>query len=58
MNYKFDAEAINAYYHQKMDGRKKQMKDWKAAMVTWQKREYEFPKRKNQGSTKKANEEW
>ena len=59
MNYTFDAEAFIAFYQSKnwMVGKNK-MKDWKAAMVTWQKREYEFPKRKNQGSTKKANEEW
>ena len=59
MNYTFDAEAFIAFYKSKnwMVGKNK-MKDWKAAMVTWQKREYEFPKRKNQGSTKKANEEW
>ena len=59
MNYTFDAESFIAFYQSKnwMIGKNK-MKDWKAAMVTWQKREYEFPKRKNQGSTKKANEEW
>ncbi len=59
MNYTFDAEAFIAFYQSKnwMVGKNK-MKDWKAAMVTWQKREDEFPKRKNQGSTKKANEEW
>ena len=59
MNYTFDAEEFIAFYQSKnwMVGKNK-MKDWKAAMVTWQKREYEFPKRKNQGSTKKANEEW
>lgn len=57
--YSVDAEAFIAFYQSKnwMVGKNK-MKDWKAAMVTWQKREYEFPKRKNQGSTKKANEEW
>lgn len=59
MNYTFDAEVFIAFYQSKnwMVGKNK-MKDWKAAMVTWQKREYDFPKRKNQGSTKKANEEW
>ena len=59
MNYTFDAEAFIAFYQSInwMVGKNK-MKDWKAAMVTWQKREYEFPKRKNQGSTKTAYEEW
>ena len=59
MGYTFDAEAFIAFYQSNgwMVGKSK-MKDWRAAMVTWQKREYEFPKRKNQGSTKKANEEW
>lgn len=57
--YSVDAEAFIAFYDSNgwLVGKNK-MKDWKAAMVTWQKREYEFPKRKNQGSTKKANEEW
>lgn len=58
MGYTFDAETFIAFYQSKnwMVGKNK-MKDWKAAMVTWQKREYGFPKRNNQ-STKKANEEW
>ena len=57
--YSIDAETFIAFYDSNgwLVGKNK-MKDWKAAMVTWQKREYEFPKRKNQGSTKKANEEW
>ena len=59
MGYTFDAESFIAFYQSNgwMVGKSK-MKDWKAAMVTWQKRENKFPRRNNQTSTKKANEEW
>ena len=59
MGYTFDAESFIAFYQSNgwMVGKSK-MKDWKAAMVTWQKRENKFSIRKNQTSTKKANEEW
>ena len=56
MGYTFDAESFIAFYQSNgwMVGKSK-MKDWKAAMVTWQKRENNFPRKI---STKKANEEW
>ena len=56
MGYTFDVESFIAFYQSKnwMVGKNK-MKDWKAAMVTWQKRENNFPRKI---STKKANEEW
>ena len=61
MGYTFDAEAFIAFYQSNgwMVGKYK-MKDWKAAMVTWQKREPRFPRagKNNLSTTKKANEEW
>lgn len=61
MNYTFDAEAFIAFYQSNgwMVGKSK-MKDWRAAMVTWQKREPRFPQggKNNSSTTKKANEEW
>lgn len=61
MGYTFDAEAFIAFYQSNgwMVGKSK-MKDWKAAMVTWQKREPRFPRagKNNLSTTKKANEEW
>ena len=60
MNYTFDAEAFVAFYQSKnwMVGKSK-MKDWRAAMVTWQKREPRFPRGgKSSSTSKKANEEW
>ena len=60
MNYTFDAEAFIAFYQSKnwMVGKNK-MKDWRAAMVTWQKREPRFPRGgKSSSTSKKANEEW
>ena len=61
MGYTFDAEAFIAFYQSNgwMVGKSK-MKDWKAAMVTWQKREPRFPRagKNNSSTTKKANEEW
>lgn len=60
--YSFDAESFIAFYQSKnwYVGRNK-MRDWRAAMVTWQKRQDEFPRRNGRTgfiSTKKANEEW
>lgn len=61
MGYTFDAEAFIAFYQSNgwMVGKSK-MKDWRAAMVTWQKREPRFPRggKNNSSTTKKANEEW
>lgn len=61
MGYTFDAEAFIAFYQSNgwMVGKSK-MKDWRAAMVTWQKREPRFPRGggKSSSTTKKANEEW
>ena len=60
MGYTFDAEAFIAFYQSNgwMVGKSK-MKDWRAAMVTWQKREQKFPRGSKSSSTsKKANEEW
>lgn len=60
MGYTFDAEAFIAFYHSNgwMVGKSK-MKDWRAAMVTWQKREPRFPRGgKSSSTSKKANEEW
>ena len=61
MGYTFDAEAFIAFYQSNgwMVGKSK-MKDWRAAMVTWQKREPRFPQggKNNSSTTKKANEEW
>ena len=60
MGYTFDAEAFIAFYQSNgwMVGKSK-MKDWRAAMVTWQKREPRFPRGgKSSSTSKKANEEW
>lgn len=60
MGYTFDAEAFMAFYQSNgwMVGKSK-MKDWRAAMVTWQKREPRFPRGgKSSSTSKKANEEW
>ena len=61
MGYTFDSEAFIAFYQSNgwMVGKSK-MKDWRAAMVTWQKREPRFPRggKNNSSTTKKANEEW
>lgn len=60
MGYTFDAEAFIAFYQSNgwMVGKSK-MKDWRAAMVTWQKREQKFPRGgKSSSTSKKANEEW
>ena len=60
MGYTFDAEAFIAFYQSNgwMVGKSK-MKDWRAAMVTWQKRESKFPRGgKSSSTSKKANEEW
>ena len=60
MGYTFDAEAFIAFYRSNgwMVGKSK-MKDWRAAMVTWQKREPRFPRGgKSSSTSKKANEEW
>ena len=60
MGYTFDAEAFIAFYQSNgwMVGKSK-MKDWRAAMVTWQKREPRFPNGgKSSSTSKKANEEW
>ena len=61
MGYTFDAEAFIAFYQSNgwMVGKSK-MKDWRAALVTWQKREPRFPRGggKSSSTTKKANEEW
>lgn len=60
MGYTFDAEAFIAFYQSNgwVVGKSK-MKDWRAAMVTWQKREPRFPRGgKSSSTSKKANEEW
>ena len=60
MGYTFDAEAFIAFYQSNgwMVGKSK-MKDWRAALVTWQKREPKFPRGgKSSSTSKKANEEW
>lgn len=61
MGYTFDAEAFFAFYQSIgwMVGKSK-MKDWRAAMVTWQKRETRFQSggKNNSSTNKNANEEW
>lgn len=59
--YTFDAESFVAFYQSKnwYVGKNK-MKDWRAAMVTWQNREKDYYRRARTptSTTKKANEEW
>lgn len=65
--YSVDAESFVAFYQSKnwFVGKNK-MKDWHAAVVTWEKREKDFPRKKNSTSknvndiwkTKSINSEW
>ncbi len=59
--YSVDAESFIAFYQSKnwYVGKNK-MKDWKAAIVTWQKREKEQPRRtaSRKGVNPNANDEW
>ena len=62
--YSVDAESFIAFYQSKnwYVGKNK-MKDWKAAIVTWEKREREQPRRASSRKTKSSesrnvNDEW
>lgn len=59
--YSVDAESFIAFYQSKnwYVGKNK-MKDWKAAILTWQKREKETPRRMTprKGVNPNANDEW
>ena len=57
-NYSVDAESFVAFYQSKnwFVGKNK-MKDWHAAVVTWEKRNKEFPAKK-QSTTKNVNDIW
>lgn len=58
--YSVDAEKFVAFYQSKnwMVGKNK-MKDWRAAIVTWEKSEKQtIGKKANSGSTKNINEIW
>lgn len=57
--FSVDAESFIAFYQSKnwYVGKNK-MKDWKAAIVTWQKREKEQPRRKSKQVNPNANDEW
>jgi hypothetical protein len=56
--YSIDAESFVAFYQSKnwFVGKNK-MKDWRAAVVTWEKRNKEFPTKK-QSTTKNVNDIW
>jgi hypothetical protein len=57
-NYSVDSESFVAFYQSKnwFVGKNK-MKDWRAAVVTWEKRNKEFPTKK-QSTTKNVNDIW
>lgn len=57
-NYSVDAESFVAFYQSKnwFVGKNK-MKDWHAAVVAWEKRNKEFPAKK-QSTTKNVNDIW
>lgn len=57
-NYSVDAESFVAFYTSKnwFVGKNK-MKDWHAAVVTWEKRNKEFPAKKK-STTKNVNDIW
>lgn len=57
-NYSVDAESFVAFYQSKnwFVGKNK-MKDWHAAVVTWEKRNKNFPTKK-QTTTKNVNDIW
>ena len=59
MNYSFDAERFIAFYQSKnwYVGKNK-MKDWRAAMVTWQKRESERKTINTKENYLNVNDEW